>query len=74
MAGQLLRNGMRVRLIRLQDWVAGRPPVGSEGTIHQFAGGCWETTFDRIEPKTGYYFGLLGPELPDWLEEIPDKT
>lgn len=70
-----LRNGMRVRLVREQQWCAGSPRVGSVGSVydhaneHGVAWGCrFRIVWDRITARDGYYFGLAGSTLPDFLE------
>lgn len=68
-----ITEGMRVKLIRPEHWLAGSPPVGSVGTVHMRGYGSLpaEIVWDHYRGDTAYYFGLASIEgLPSCLKRL----
>lgn len=68
-----IHEGMRVKLIRPEHWLAGSPPVGSVGTVHMRGTGAYypaEIVWDEYRGNGVSYFMLAWLDLPDFLERV----
>lgn len=72
-----ITEGMRVRLIKPEHWLAGSPPVGSVGTVHvRGMDACYpaEIVWDEYRGNGVSRFVLGWLDMPDFLERLETQS